>query len=474
MLTARKRIYFGHYFGHYFRRSLMKEYKPTLTAAKGKWYVSMTVPEELRQQLGGQIKLSTGTNDKNEAQKRLPALAVKLKQKIDDAASHLKNNELKNGLMEIASKLGRVNEFNFNDNSTENLTFIAHELKSSQYQDKVSIGNFNLKNIRTKAKSNLPKVKRLSPTQRNEQMSILSEISGINNSEANLFYSIATDWGEKKNWDRQKSKKSFHAQISSFVSAVGNLPIEDIKPITIYEFAEYMAEEKDSANATIKNYIASVSDVLNYALRKDLIPFNPAKGLDLKSYGKPKKQRRPFSEEQLHELFSLDLPEHMRLYLSILITTGMRLDEAALLRQNNIKTERKIRYFDLTEAVVKTKNSARKIPVPKIIQEQLQRHLNGLNGERLFNFPVDADGKAQNAASKAANSYVRKVTADPSRVVHSLRHNFKDLCRDAELAKEMHDFLTGHRGGDTASQYGSGPSLETKLKAINRLKHPYL
>ena len=67
----------------------MKEYKATLNPVKGKWYVCMTVPEEMRHLLNSQIKLSTGTSDKNEAQKRLPELAIKLKQKIADAEAIL-------------------------------------------------------------------------------------------------------------------------------------------------------------------------------------------------------------------------------------------------------------------------------------------------------------------------------------------------------------------------------------------------
>ena len=58
--------YFGHYFGCCY---VVKEYKATLTPAKGKCYVCMTVPEEVRHLLNSQIKLSTGTSDKNEALK---------------------------------------------------------------------------------------------------------------------------------------------------------------------------------------------------------------------------------------------------------------------------------------------------------------------------------------------------------------------------------------------------------------------
>ena len=64
----------------------------------------------------------------------------------------------------------------------------------------------------------------------------------------------------------------------------------------------------------------------------------------------------------------------------------MRLDEAALLEQGDIKTERNIKYFDLTEALVKNRNSAGKIPI-QIASLTTQNYLNNLTDDRLFDFP---------------------------------------------------------------------------------------
>ena len=60
----------------------MKDYKPTLKLVKNKWYVSMTVPFELRYILTNQIRLSTNTSNKNEALKRLHELAIELKKRF--------------------------------------------------------------------------------------------------------------------------------------------------------------------------------------------------------------------------------------------------------------------------------------------------------------------------------------------------------------------------------------------------------
>ncbi len=65
--------------------------------------------------------------------------------------------------------------------------------------------------------------------------------------------------------------------------------------------------------------------------------------------------------------------------------------------------------------------------------------------------------------------YIRSVTSDKDLVAHSFRHTFKDLVRNAEISKELHDFITGHSGGDSSSYYGEGHSLERRKEAIDKV-----
>lgn len=453
----------------------MKEYKATLSRVKGKWYICMTVPEEVRHLLNSQIKQSTGTSDKNEAQKRLPDIAIKLKQKITDAKASLDSNELKEEIKLIAAKLNRSREFDVDSANANQLAGILRELLESEKYDFQYVGKYQLPNLKKHLSAHSrPPVKRLDPQTRNEQVKRVKMLLRQHGASQNSFKSLADTWADKKNWTRQKSKQAFCAHINRFVKLAGDVDVESIKPVTLYDFADAMGANYGSSNATIKNYIASVSDVLNYAVRKDVIESNPARGLDLRSYGKAAEERKPFSDEMLHSLFAQALPNDIRMHWSILITTGMRLDEAGLLTKSNIKLERAIQYFDLTEAIVKNKSSARKVPVPDVIKEPLNIYLSVIKGERLFNFPIDADGKAQNAASKKGMRYVRKITSDPAQVVHSMRHTFKDLSRNAGIPKDLHDFITGHPGSDAASSYGEGHSLKVKYEALNKIAHPYL
>lgn len=446
----------------------MKDYKPTLKLVKNKWYVSMTVPFELRYILTNQIRLSTSTSDKNEAFIRLPKLATELKQKITDAIEQLKTDTLKEKVLSIATKLNRQDSININTLDKPSLISLLEELSEEDGVEVINVGTFNLKNLKLDFQSNNLPRKRIDINVRENEVSkakqLLTEIKGANNS----FKQFADEWEKVNNWNRDKSRKAYISHIDKFLKLMGDLDLDKITKVMLYDFAELLAKN-NSSNQTIRNYMASIRAVLDYAERKGKIAVNPAYKLKLETYGASKKQRKPFSIAMVKELFNLELPDDIRLLWSIMVSTGMRLDEVAILNIGDIKEERGIRYFDLTGMKVKNEGSARKVPIPDIIVGSIDEWIKTLNSERLFSFPIDADGKAQNAASKKSMRFIRSITLDEDLVAHSFRHTFKDLCRDADITKDLHDFITGHSGGDVSSYYGEGHSLQRRKEAIDKV-----
>ena len=163
------------------------------------------------------------------------------------------------------------------------------------------------------------------------------------------------------------------------------------------------------------------------------------------------------------------MKDQERLALTLLLTTGMRLDEVALLRGDMIKVhDAGFRYADLrTKAVVKNDGSGRLVALhPDVQLPQTQG--------RLFTYATNADGKAWVSAGNAIGPLVKAVVDNKRKVVHSLRGTLKDLLRDAGVPKEINDFITGHGQGDVSSKYGSGPSTEVRYQAIASVKHPWL
>lgn len=169
------------------------------------------------------------------------------------------------------------------------------------------------------------------------------------------------------------------------------------------------------------------------------------------------------------QLFALPMKDQDRLLFTILITTGMRLDEVALLTWDKIKVEDGVTLFDIQDSIVKTESSMRRIPIPAWVK--MPERGTG----RLFTYRLDKDGKAQNAASRILARHIDKVTTDPRVVAHSLRGNLKDLLRDAGVSVELNNFITGHtQANAVAGDYGSGHSMAVRLDALNKAQHPWL
>jgi len=205
-----------------------------------------------------------------------------------------------------------------------------------------------------------------------------------------------------------------------------------------------------------------------------LLVDQPWKDIELDDYGKEKRKYKPLDAEELEALFASEMGEQERLLLSILVSTGMRLDEVALLTWERIRKYKDVLCFclinDTGDERFKNRGSMRYVPVPDVIKPMLNTKGQG----RVFTYRLDRDGKAQAAASDAVMPLIRKITNDDRKVAHSLRGNFKDALRELEVSKELNDFITGHAQGDVGGKYGEGPSLKKRVEVINRIQLPYL
>ena len=295
-----------------------------------------------------------------------------------------------------------------------------------------------------------------------------------------------------RKWENHtsKEKQTSLTRIKECLKIIEDPPLNQIIAKQGIQIAETL-EIKGLANSTIKGYITSLSGLIEhirlYELDTSVLPHtpwltsNPLSGLPLSHYGKKKRSFEALTVDQLHKLFSLEMEPKDRLCLELLITTGCRLDEIALLTWEQIKTDKQnIRYIDLaTDALVKNKNSERLVPIPDIIN--LPDRSNG----RLFNYKIDDSGKASRAAGKVLLSkYIHKIRYenDDRKTVHSLRHNFVGFLDNLNppISENLKDWITGHSStgflneSERKRTYGSDPDLSLKYAAVNRIHHPWL
>ena len=296
-------------------------------------------------------------------------------------------------------------------------------------------------------------------------------------------------------WNRERTKSSAALALERFCNLHGgDTDIADFNSKHAYQFAEWMEEELGSANKSIKAAISYVKGMFSWAITQTdyTLTDEPWATLPkISGYGKEEEGYKPFTHDQLTQLFNLvhkrdkgRMNPREHLLLSILITTGCRLDEAALLCWDNIKKhEDGWHYFDLTTAIVKNTGSQRLLPIPDCLWPLFPARGQQLTvdgtihspDDRLFDYSLDADGKAARAASQACGRQLDKIQRQPRQVTHSLRGNLKDLLRDVGVSKELNNYITGHGQGDVGGdRYGKGHSIAIRYEALNKVEHPWI
>ncbi len=164
------------------------------------------------------------------------------------------------------------------------------------------------------------------------------------------------------------------------------------------------------------------------------------------------------------------------------VATGARLEELAQLRVTDIdcRSVPGACILDILtrddEGRVKSDSSRRRVPLHPIVVDHLafSAYLDTLprTGMLFPNLkaPVGGHNRSGNW-SKWFGRYRRTIpeTAGPKTVFHSLRHTFKDLCREALIQQEVHDRLTGHAPQNVGGTYGMGHPDAVLFTEISKL-----
>lgn len=432
---------------------------------KKKWYVYVSVPQELREKLGQtQIRRSTGTSDKKTAERKLHDITAKIYAEFDKT---LPNKFL--GLIEQLHELmaGEPENYDIHKLMMEDPEMgqasRAHYVNELKIDLRRGVGG---KLIPSPTEPNVYVEK--DRRQKNELVEQLESLLVQEGSKEDqlTFANVAKLYIEQTNFTRQQIKKQTVWAINEFSDFIGPKLLTEIVAKDLYAYAEHLSSTIGLAKTTIRGRLGRISLIFHDAVRKGQTQINPCLGLRLTGFGKERESYRPFTKDEMKALFALEMPPQERLVLEFLAMSGMRLDEATLLTWDELTEEDGIRLFDLTKRpkLRKNKGSSRKIP----LHPSIKLPKRGLPSKRLFDYRLNVDGKTTTASEKLM-SYVRKVTDDPLKVVHSLRHTWKDLMRDAGVSKETSDYLSGHSSGDVAGGYGQGPSMKTRYEAISKL-----
>ncbi len=245
-------------------------------------------------------------------------------------------------------------------------------------------------------------------------------------------------------------------------------------------------------------YLAKLHSLLNWCVRNDILPDNPATGVKVvavKDKGKPPVV--PFTPDDLSRIFDPDLFKAPKVDWEaewaalISLFSGLRASELAQLKLDSVRHNQDILVFEVEEET-KNAGSLRVVPVHSFLIgrgiEKLVADLRRKKQTHLFpQWYRDGMETRANALKKGEstlnhyfprfiprrfnNTYLPNAGVQDSRKKwHSFRHTFKTGLARAGVVRSVRDDLCGHVDNSAGAGYVHETSVAVMKAAIEKLK----
>ncbi|WP_036289979.1 site-specific integrase [Methylosinus sp. PW1] len=315
------------------------------------------------------------------------------------------------------------------------------------------------------------------------------------------------------NFDACQNARAIVAQMpSNRVKIYGDLPLDQV-------IERAAADERPLLSAiTQQGYLRTLTDILDLAVKKRLIPSNPAEGLAplRRDAIAPENKKLPFEPAQLIEFFNCDYYRRCaesgpipykhdktgwRFWLPLIdLFTGARPNEICQLELRDIRqTDKGAWYFDIVVASddddeedrqsratgakrLKTATSRRKIPIhPQLIRIGLLQYVEEqreAGATRLFSaLKADEAGYFSSYPLKRfRETFLPKaIKLKPRQSFYSFRHTFRDALRAIEAPPDTLLALGAWSQGTlTSDNYGTRSNPDIQKAYIDQIAFPGL
>jgi integrase len=152
---------------------------------------------------------------------------------------------------------------------------------------------------------------------------------------------------------------------------------------------------------------------------------------------------------------------------------GLRLEEAAQLRPQDIREQDGVWVIDVNEeaGALKTENAARLVPLHSAIRQSVVAFAREVAGENLWGLSEDATGRYSGALSKYLNRRIdTNVTDDKRFNAYSLRRTFATRLKYADVQEFAISELMGHAVTTLSTgTYGKKLDVGRLSTAVERL-----
>lgn len=272
--------------------------------------------------------------------------------------------------------------------------------------------------------------------------------------------------------NERKSVAMKKASIEKFCAEFPN--VSDVTRKAVQTWVNRQAQES-KAVATIRRSLSEMRGYWRYLLSLEAAPegVDPFDKLTLPTEGKAASndERKPFEAADVLRLLA-EARKRKDATLADLIELGMwtgaRIEELCALKIEKVGDG----YIDIGDA--KTDAGRRQVPVHSKLRPTLVRLMN--NRPKGFVLPglgLSKYGDRSNAIGKRFGRLKAELGFGPQYVFHSIRKTVATLLENAGVMEGVAADILGHEKQTmTYGLYSGGASLETKRKAIEKLRYP--
>lgn len=269
------------------------------------------------------------------------------------------------------------------------------------------------------------------------------------------FKELAERWLEVGTKEMNESSIKVYQTSFKNCKPLYNHKVVDINADAIQRMLDENGKSK-STNIQIRSFCKQVFD---YAIANKVVSFSPVSYV--KARGVSKREGIRFTEKEIQWLWDNQHRPFAEVFL-ILLYSGMRVSELLTLPVEaiNIK-ERYIIWGCKTEA-----GRNRIIPISKKILPIIERMMSE-SSTRLIKH------KGRNPSYQylrtVFHDYLVEMKGNPSHVIHDFRRTTISMLSDADVPLTTIQKIVGHKSTDITSQVYINKSVESLVKAIDKL-----
>ncbi|KAB2834359.1 MAG: tyrosine-type recombinase/integrase [Candidatus Brocadia sp.] len=252
------------------------------------------------------------------------------------------------------------------------------------------------------------------------------------------------------------TKKSL---INSLVKYLGSYHLDKLTPFVVEKFRIEYKEKDGVKDGTINDCIATLSHLLNTAIKAGIIDNNPCR--EIKRFKVSQARTRVLATGEITMLLD-KLQGKDRLMTLVSVLTGMRLNEVLKLQWQDV---------DFTKGLITFVQSKTGklivVPLSEYLKGELQRYKVTHASNNLFEDRPVTKAVATVASNHFAKLF-KQILKDTKVSFHTLRHTFSSIHGDLGTGANTVRELLGHSNLSMTTRY-SHSGIEAKIKAVETL-----